>query len=225
MGTGTTALHWAAYHENLPLVEKLLKAGADANAGARVAATPPLFLAATHGNAPIVKALLNAGANAKATSANGTTALMTAAASGSKETVDALLDAGADPNVRESVYGQTALMFAAAKNRARVIRVLINRGAEPNATSTVKELSSARFDDDGNPIPARPAANGAKTETADSGVPQLTGRYTAPTTAPPPKRTFGGNTALTLAAREGHMRAVQALTRRWSGHQRGERGR
>lgn len=237
LADGTTALHWAAYHEDLPLVQKLLKAGADPNAGARVAATPPLFLAATHGNVAITQALLKAGADANAKSANGTTALMTAAASGSKETVDALLNAGADKNARESVYGQTALMFAAAKNRAGVIRVLVNRGADADATSTVKPLSIVRLDDDGNPIGQRasttPKEGGGTTVPAgrQGGRENQTsdGKETsAPATdtisfglgergassrasAPPAQRTFGGNTGLTLAAREGHLRAVQAL--------------
>jgi ankyrin repeat protein len=200
LADGTTALHWAAYHENLGLVRKLLAAGADPNVASRVAATPPLFLAAEQGNAPIVAALLGAKADANAKSANGTTALMIAAASGSKETVEALLNAGADPNVREAIYGQTALMFAAAKDRAAAIRVLVNRGADPDATSTVKPLSSQRFDDDGNAIPSRTGGRGRGGEESDQ-----------PARTPPPQRTIGGNTALTFAAREGNLRAIQAL--------------
>src|SRR5205085_7522446 len=37
---GTTALHWAAYHDDLDAAKLLLKAGADAKAGNRYGVTP-----------------------------------------------------------------------------------------------------------------------------------------------------------------------------------------
>ena len=44
---GMTALHWAAYHDDLDLVQKLINAGAEVNAENRYG-IPPLSLAATN---------------------------------------------------------------------------------------------------------------------------------------------------------------------------------
>jgi ankyrin repeat protein len=54
---GTTALHWAAFHDDAELVALLLKAGADVNT-ANLYGVPPLAQACINGNATIVKLLL-----------------------------------------------------------------------------------------------------------------------------------------------------------------------
>ena len=118
-GDGTTALHWAAYNDDVEAAEVLIRAGARVEATTRNGALTPLLLAATNGSAGVVKALLDAGANPNARSADGATALMTAAASGSVEAVRFLLGKGADVNAADTARGQTALMFAAAADRAR----------------------------------------------------------------------------------------------------------
>src|SRR5438105_14426725 len=51
---GTTALHWAAYHDDLNATKLLLDAGADAKAANRYGVTP-LALACTNGNAAVVR--------------------------------------------------------------------------------------------------------------------------------------------------------------------------
>ncbi len=157
-GDGTTALHWAAFHDDLPMVNLLLAAGANVKAASREGAITPLFLACTNGNAAVIEALLKAGADANSVKANGTTALMTAAASGNADAVNALLTHGAQVNAKESAHGQTALMFAAALNRDAVVRVLIAHGAEANAVSSVAKIERVRFDQDGNIVEERPAA-------------------------------------------------------------------
>ena len=78
---GMTALHWAAYHDDLDLVKRFLAAGADAKAKSRYDVTP-LALACTNGNGEIVAALLAAGADANSTLQGGETALMTASRTG-----------------------------------------------------------------------------------------------------------------------------------------------
>jgi uncharacterized protein len=125
---GMTALHWAAYHDDLPAATLLVKAGADAKAGNRYAVTP-LSLACTNGNAEIVGLLLKAGADPNAAQRGGETALMTAARTGKVGPVKALLASGAKVDGKDR-KGQTALMWAAAEGHADVASTLLAAGAE-----------------------------------------------------------------------------------------------
>jgi uncharacterized protein len=125
---GMTALHWAAYHDNVKSVEFLLAAGADANAQNRYGVTP-LALACTNGSEAIVRNLLRSGANPNATLHGGETALMTASRTGRVGQVKLLLEAGAKANAKDR-KGQTALMWAAADGHAEVVELLIKSGAE-----------------------------------------------------------------------------------------------
>jgi ankyrin repeat protein len=136
-GDGMTALHWAAYQNNLALAELLLKAHANVNAKTRIEAATPLFMACQNGSAPMIELLLNHGASASSPNTLGTTPLMIAAESGNPDAVAVLLKHGADPNSRESAHQQTALMFAANLDRGDAIRVLIEHGADPNLQSKV----------------------------------------------------------------------------------------
>jgi ankyrin repeat protein len=181
-GDGTTALHWAAYRDDLAMAQVLLKAGANVKATTRVGAMTPLFMAAKNGSATVLDALLKAGADVNAASSNGTTALMLAAASGKTEAVKILVDRGADVNAKDVTNGQTALMFAAALNRDGAIKVLAEHGADLNVTTKTSPVSEGARGGD--------AANGRR------------GR---------PPVTMGGNTALLYAARDGQINAVQAL--------------
>ena len=160
-GDGSTALHWAAFHDDLEMVKMLLAAGANPKATTREGEITPLYMACANGDAAIMDALLKAGADANAANSNGTTVLMNAAASGSADAVKVLLEHGADVKAKEKVHGQTALMFAAALNRAAAIKVLLAHGAEPNVTTKVNPVARVRFDQDGNIVEDRPGAPGA----------------------------------------------------------------
>src|SRR5262249_5658628 len=52
-GDGNTALHWAAYRDDIEMVRTLVQAGANVKAKTRLGDVTPLHLAATNGNAVI----------------------------------------------------------------------------------------------------------------------------------------------------------------------------
>jgi ankyrin repeat protein len=161
-GDGSTALHWAAFNDDLETTKILLSAGANVKVTTREGGITPLFMACTNGNAAIVEALLKAGADANSVKPNGTTALMLAAASGNAQAVKILLDRGAKVDAKESVHGQTALMFAAALNRDAVAGVLLAHGADPNIATAVHKMEHVRFDQDGNVVEDRPGGGGGR---------------------------------------------------------------
>jgi ankyrin repeat protein len=182
-GDGTTALHWAAYRDDLEMARLLLKAGANVKATTRLGDYTPLFLAAKNGNAEMIDLLLKAGSDVNGATHAGTTPLMLAAASGKPEAVKTLLDRGASVNAKDTINGETALMFAAAMNAAPAIKLLAERGAELNALSKVLEPRDPNDKRDGiNP--------NRRTQMG----PWL-----------------GGLSALHFAAREGHLEASREL--------------
>lgn len=181
-GDGNTALHWAAYREDLDMARLLVQAGASVKVRTRLADMTPLHLAAANGNAAIIDLLLKADADPNVTNGNGTTPLMLASATGKLDAIKTLLDRGADPNARDITNGQTAVMFAAALNRGSAIDLLARRGAILTSTTKVAEVKPNNSDKQAKPD-----------ERAKSFA------------------QVGGNTALHFAAREGHLDAVQAL--------------
>lgn len=126
---GTTALHWAVYHDRADMTQLLLANGADANASNRYGERP-LSLACRNGNVKIVEQLLNAGADPQETLPGGESMLMVAARTGRANCVQLLLQAEAEVNVRDE-RGQTALMWAAAEGHSETVRLLLQAGADP----------------------------------------------------------------------------------------------
>ena len=181
-GDGTTALHWAAYRDDVEMAQLLIKAGADVKAATRVGSMTPLFMAAKNGSAAMLQLLITAGADVNsASTSTGTTPLMLAAAAGKADAVKVLVEKGANVNAKDLTNGQTALMFAASLNRDEAIKVLTGRGADMKATSKVS-----------------PVAEDARRGGGEGR------RGRAPVM-------MGGNTALLFAARDGQLNAVKAL--------------
>ena len=148
-GDGTTALHWAAYKDDVEMAKMLLAAGANVKAVTRDGSITPLIMACRNGDAAMIQAMIAAGANPNAADEHGTTPLMAAASSGSADALKALIADGAAVNAREGAHGQTALMFAAALGREAAIRVLTANGADPEITTKTEKLPKAAplFDD------------------------------------------------------------------------------
>ncbi len=202
-GDGTTALHWAAFKDDLEIAQMLIQAGASVKAATRNGALTPLVMAARNGSAPMVDLLLKAGADPNTTSANGTTVLMQAAVAGNPDAIRLLLEKGANPNAKEKVNGQTALMFAAWENRGAAITTLVSHGADMAVTTNVVKLEKETLDENGNPINQTvndpDYVRGGERAKAD------------PNADPPGNLLMGGLTALLIAARDGQMDAVKAL--------------
>ena len=133
---GTTALHYAVRNDDSALVDRLLRAGARADAANRYGITP-IYLACENGSAVVVDRLLKAGVSANATGPMGETALHTCARTGKPDAAKILLAHGATVNPGDSWRGQTPLMWAAAEGHAAMIRLLAEAGADLNARSTV----------------------------------------------------------------------------------------
>src|SRR5262249_34147981 len=134
-GDGTTALHWAAYREDVEMARILVKAGADVKAATRIGGMTPLFMAAKTGNAAMVELLVNAGAEINRANSNGTTPLMLAAEAGKADAVKVLLDHGANVNVAGLTNGKTALMFAAPFHSDAAVKAFASPRCPPHAAS------------------------------------------------------------------------------------------
>lgn len=131
---GTTALHWAAYRQDLVLVEALLARGADPDSRNDYGATP-LSVAAEHADFAIMQALLAAGGDVESANSEGQTLLMAVARTGNTATARLLLERGASVDASENWGGQSALMWAAAQQQSAMVRLLVEHGADVDARS------------------------------------------------------------------------------------------
>ena len=124
---GTTALHWAAYVDDVELAKMLLDAGARPDTVNRYGMTV-LAEACTNGDGRMVELLLDRGANPNQALPGGETPLMTASRTGKAAAVRALLAKGAEVDAKE-VRGQTAIVWAAAEGNVEAAQELIEAGA------------------------------------------------------------------------------------------------
>jgi ankyrin repeat protein len=197
---GATALHWAAYYDDVQIADVLIAAGAKVAAANREGATP-LALACLNGSARMIETLVKAGADPNESGPNGETALMLASRTGTLDAMRALLDRGADVNARESLRGTTALMWAAAQTHPAAVRLLVDYGADVSAR--------------GNPTPAGrtaylappPRQRQAEVQAQAAGE-QRSLRTDGERGSRQPQQ-GGGLTALVFAAREGDLESVK----------------
>jgi ankyrin repeat protein len=183
---GSTALHWAAEHDDLDMVDQLIRAGARVTARTREGVTP-LQLAASNGSAAMIDRLLKAGADANAPlSAAGDTALMMASRTGKTDAMRVLVEAGANVNTKETWGGTSALMWAVSEGHADAARVLVGAGADVNARSNYVAAANGRGFEGRTPVASR---TDPKAEEFAS----------------------GWLTPLTLAAREGDIEMARVL--------------
>jgi ankyrin repeat protein len=149
---GATPLSLAATNGNAAMIEKLLKAGEDANAVVSETGDTVLMLAARTGKPEAVATLLNHGADVNKRNATGQTALMWAAAERNAAAVQVLIEHKADLSVKTHaapppkpldtifsapfpVGGMTALLFAARQSDLKSATILIAAGADVNETA------------------------------------------------------------------------------------------
>jgi ankyrin repeat protein len=135
---GTSALHWAVYHNDVPLIEALLAAGADATVRNDYGSTP-MSEAAVVGNVRVLRDLLAAHADVESANPDGQTALMILSRTSNVEAARLLLAHHANVNAREHWRGQTPLMWAAAESQPAMVQLLLTHGAQVDARSNVNE--------------------------------------------------------------------------------------
>jgi serine/threonine-protein phosphatase 6 regulatory ankyrin repeat subunit B len=139
---GHTALMAAISQRHAPVVEELLRGGAQVDLGARSGFTP-LMYAAQQGDVDITRILLGAGANVNfAQPQFGMTPLIIASAMVFPDVVDLLLQRGADPNAA-NFRGYNPLLYVVRdgdhgidlKGKEKIVHIvkaLLKAGADPN---------------------------------------------------------------------------------------------
>ena len=161
---GVMPLQLAAINGSAPMIDRLLKAGADPNTSLTPAGDTALMMAARTGATGALRVLMEAGANVNARESwGGTTALMWAVSEGHTEAATLLLGAGADVNARSNYVAAangrgfegrtpvgsrtdpkveefasgwlTPLMLAAREGDPGLVRVLADAGADVNAAA------------------------------------------------------------------------------------------
>lgn len=125
-----TPLLKASWDGDLPIVEYLIKKGANVNARATDTKETPLMNAVTRGHTEVIKALLAAKADVTLRNSFDFNPFTSAVAAGNQEIATLLLDAGA--KVGEGASALTPLAFAVSSGNLEMIRFLVARGADVN---------------------------------------------------------------------------------------------
>jgi ankyrin repeat protein len=210
---GGTAMHWAAYQNDLAMAEMLIAGGADVRTPNREGATP-LSLAATNGSALMIEKLLSAGADADERGPQDETPLMLASRNGNVDAMKVLLDHKAWVNAKEKLRGTSALMWAAEQGHAAAVKLLLLRGADVSA-ATNPDTRNAR-NNVANTVSERlnssfGAIGQSKARAVSTASPQPAGENIPPPPTRVQKTDGGGLTPLIYAAREDCIECARVL--------------
>mmetsp|Transcript_8696 Transcript_8696/g.18542 ORF Transcript_8696/g.18542 Transcript_8696/m.18542 type:complete len:670 (+) Transcript_8696:116-2125(+) len=215
---GETALIAASCSGALKAVEVLLARGAKVEAVGKHGSSA-LMRAAYAGHIKIVRALLNYGASIDAAEANGFTALMVASLNGHREVVGVLIARGAKLSAR-NYDGDSAIDCARAQGHAKVVQLLENVDAAKEAVKSLRNISEyssaehvtawidacadieVQLDKDSKETPLIAAARSGNCAAVN--VMLSSG-------ADINAKNSNGQTALRIAAEEGHAEVVKRL--------------
>ena len=136
---GCTACYLAAEYNQVEVLRRLIRAGADVNRATTTSiGSRPLGIAAVHGSTEAIDCLLAAGALVNSRNSKGSTALHVASDHGKLEAVRSLIRGGADVNlvwISPQGVSITALMQASKCNHPSVVEALLEAGADANFAS------------------------------------------------------------------------------------------
>ncbi len=203
-----TPLHVASRSGSAAVLKALLEAGADASAKTTAGITP-LHLGALAGDPDVISALLDRGADVNVKEpAWGQTPLMLAAVQNRVDAITLLLKRGADPSIIAKVVSLTELAEAdGAARRARnaAMDEFQKQAPQPETwrptPSQVQAAIRAAI-----AVEKQPSKDAAvEQEAYEGGGDEANPGFAAMVGVQ------GGLTALHLAVREGHMKAVEAL--------------
>jgi len=145
----TRALNWGAHRGSLPIVKRLIKAGANPNADLKnphVKTATPFRSALVLDRRIVISYLIRHGGNIDTAQADGYPLLHLAVMTGQKSIVEKVLSSGLgelDAQISEfdgtKGKGLTALMIATKRNHEDIVGALLKAGADPTLT---RELGS-----------------------------------------------------------------------------------
>jgi len=206
-----TRLLDAIKNDNRETVRQLVKARIDPNA-AEVDGTTALHWAVRGDDEETVRLLLKAGAKVNAANRYGVTPLALAATNGHASMIEILLAAGADANATLP-DGETVLMTAARTGDPQSVKALLARGAHVNTKEQwlgETALMWAAAQNHGDVIPLL-IQHGAEVNGRSKPLefPKINFNGSTMVSTPLPR---GNLTALMMAARQGALAGVKALS-------------
>ncbi len=196
---GMTALHWAAYHNAVDMVENIILYEPNLNAGTDYDVTP-LSIACERGFEEVAELLIEANADLESKRLGKETPLMLAARNGNAAIVSALLAAGANPNAKET-RGQTALMWAAAAGNVEAVNALLEGGADIDTSLSNSGFTAFHF-------AARQGRTAVVERFIEAGVDVNSVMETKKTGGRKPRKNMS---ALLLAIESGHLELALRL--------------